>query len=51
MYFRWINNINVIFICTLCGIQRKPTRKQAHLVFANTKANAEKPKEPVFIRR
>jgi hypothetical protein len=30
---------------TLCGIQKKPTLSQAHLVFADTKANAEKPKE------
>jgi len=30
---------------------KSPPRKQAHLVFANTKANAEKPKEPVFCQR
>jgi hypothetical protein len=32
----------------LCGIQEKPTAQTAHLVFANTKANAEKPKELFF---
>jgi hypothetical protein len=31
----------------LCGIQRKP-KQTAHLVFADTKANAEKPKELFF---
>jgi len=30
---------------TLCAMQRKPTHIQAHLVFADTQANAEKPKE------
>jgi len=33
----------------LCGIQRKPTRKQAHLVLPTRKANTEKPKEPVLL--
>jgi hypothetical protein len=32
----------------LCGIQEKPTAQTAHLVFADTKANAEKPKELFF---
>jgi len=30
-------------------MQRKPTRKQAHLVLPTRNANAEKPKEPVFL--
>jgi len=29
----------------LCGIQEEPTALTAHLVFADTRANAEKPKE------
>lgn len=29
----------------LCFIQKKPPHGQAHLVFANAKSNAEKPKE------
>jgi len=32
----------------LCGIQEKPTAQTAHLVFADTKANAEKLKELFF---
>lgn len=32
-------------MCTLGNIQRKPTAQTAHLVFADTKANAKKPKE------
>ena len=32
----------------LGNIQRKPTAQTAHLVFADTKANAEKPKELFF---
>ncbi len=27
---------------------KKPTRKMAHLVFPDTRANAQKPKEPFF---
>jgi hypothetical protein len=30
---------------------KKPTHKQAHLVLPTRKANAEKPKEPVFCQR
>jgi hypothetical protein len=30
-------------------MQRKPTHIQAHLVFANTRAKAEKPKELEFL--
>ena len=33
---------------SLCGKQRKPTHKQAHLVLPTRKSHAEKPKEPVF---
>jgi len=29
----------------LCAMQKKPPHIQAHLVFADTQANAEKPKE------
>jgi hypothetical protein len=32
----------------LCLIVEKPTTQTAHLVFANTQANAEKPKELFF---
>lgn len=32
-------------------MQRKPTHIQAHLVFADTQANAEKPKELEFCQR
>lgn len=39
------------YISELCGIQEKPTHKQAHLVFADTQPKAEKPKEPVFYQR
>ena len=35
----------------LCGIQEKPTAQTAHLVFADTKANAEKTKRAVFCQR
>jgi len=34
--------------CPLCGIQKKPTHKQADLVFAVMQSHHEKPKEPVF---
>jgi hypothetical protein len=30
-------------------MQKRPTHIQAHLVFANTRANAEKPKELEFL--
>ena len=30
-------------------MRKKPTRKQTHLVLPTHKANAEKPKEPVFL--
>jgi hypothetical protein len=30
---------------------KRPTHKQAHLVLPTHKANAEKPKEPVFFLR
>jgi len=34
---------------TLCLIvKRQPTAQMAHLVFADTRAYAEKPKEPFF---
>jgi len=33
---------------TLGNIQRNPAAQTAHLVFADTKANAEKPKELFF---
>jgi len=33
----------------LCGIQEKPTAQTAHLVFAETKAKAEKTKRAVFL--
>ena len=34
---------------SLCLIvKRQPTAQMAHLVFADTKPNAEKPKEPFF---
>lgn len=32
----------------LCFMRKRRTRKQAHLVLPTRKANAEKPKEPVF---
>ena len=32
----------------LCFIKEKPAAQTAHLVFADTKANAEKPKELFF---
>tara|TARA_Y100001933_G_C18771879_1_gene468560 strand:- start:568 stop:717 length:150 start_codon:yes stop_codon:yes gene_type:complete len=35
----------------LCGIQEKPTAQTAHLVLADTKANAEKTKRAVFCQR
>jgi len=35
----------------LCLIVKRPTAQMAHLVFADTKANAEKPKEPFFCKR
>jgi hypothetical protein len=35
----------------LCGIQEKPTAQAAHLVFADTKANAEKTKRAAFCQR
>jgi len=28
---------------------RKPTAQMAHLIFSDTKANAEKPKEPFLV--
>jgi len=34
-----------VHIPTLCPIKKKPTAQIAHLVFADTKANAKKPKE------
>jgi len=37
-----------IHIRALCFIQERPTAQIAHLVFADTKANAEKPKELFF---
>ena len=36
---------------TLGNIQRKPTAQTAHLVFADTKANAEKTKRAVSCLR
>ncbi|GAB1405328.1 hypothetical protein MASR1M74_25080 [Lentimicrobium sp.] len=33
------------------NIQKKPTAQTAHLVFADTEANAEKTKRAVFCRR
>lgn len=33
----------------LCGIQRKPTRKQAHLVFADTQNQRWKTKRARFV--
>jgi hypothetical protein len=35
----------------LCGIQEKPTAQTAHLVFADTKATAEKTKRAVLCQR
>jgi len=35
----------------LGNIQRKPTAQTAHLVFADTKAKAEKTKRAVFCQR
>jgi hypothetical protein len=35
----------------LCFIREKPIAQIAHLVFADTKANAEKPKELFFSQR
>jgi hypothetical protein len=36
-------------IYKLCLIvKRQPTAQMAHLVFADTQSNAEKPKEPFF---
>ncbi len=31
--------------------KRQPTAQMAHLVFADTQPNAEKPKEPFFCQR
>jgi hypothetical protein len=39
------------FSWTLGNIQRKPTAQTAHLVFVDTKANAEKTKRAVFCQR
>jgi hypothetical protein len=33
----------------LCPIKKKPTAQTAHLVFADTKSNAEKTKRAVFL--
>jgi len=33
----------------LYAMLKKPTAQTAHLVFADTQANAEKPKEPIFL--
>ena len=38
----------ILCINTLGNIQKKPTAQTPYLVFANTKANAEKPKELFF---
>tara|TARA_B110000902_G_scaffold264243_1_gene345202 strand:- start:5121 stop:5264 length:144 start_codon:yes stop_codon:yes gene_type:complete len=38
-------------IQVLCPIKKKPTAQTAHLVFANTRANAEKTKRAVFCQR
>jgi len=35
----------------LCGIQEKANAQTVHLVFADTKANAEKTKRAVFCQR
>jgi hypothetical protein len=35
----------------LCGILKKAHAQTAHLVFASTKANSEKPKELFFRQR
>jgi hypothetical protein len=48
---RDINDINatgVAFTHTLYAMLKKPTAQIAHLVFADTQANAEKPKELFF---
>jgi hypothetical protein len=37
----WVDKRNfILHINKLCGIQRKPTRKQAHLVFADTQSQS-----------
>ena len=36
---------------TLCPIKKNPAAQTAHLVFADTKANAEKTKRAVFCQR
>jgi hypothetical protein len=38
-------------IQVLCPIKKKPAAQTAHLVFADTKANAEKTKRAVFCQR
>jgi hypothetical protein len=45
---RDINATGVAFTHTLCGILKKAHAQTAHLVFAGTKANTEKPKELFF---
>jgi hypothetical protein len=39
------------FISELYAMLKKPTARIAHLVFADTRANAEKPKELLFCQR
>jgi len=42
---------NKSYTNTLCFIREKPITQMAHLVFAETEANAEKPKELFFSQR
>ena len=42
LFIYYVNN-------TLCVIQRKPTRKQAHLVFADTQSQHRKTKRACFV--
>jgi hypothetical protein len=39
------------YITELCPIKEKPAAQTAHLVFADTKANAKKTKRAVFCQR
>jgi len=45
------NKRHMAFINKLCPIKKKPAAQTAHLVFADTKANAEKTKRAVFCQR
>jgi len=46
-----IQPANIAYTQTLGNMLKEPTHIQAHLVFADTQANAEKPKELEFSQR